>query len=108
MNFHVNLKTELIYKNLSLKDLSRLTKLPYATILSYVDQRKTIPRADAAIKIANVLNTTVEFLMTGKQPDSSKLVRHYPTMEELKSLPPEIQQPITNLIHGLSENFKNL
>jgi len=36
-------------------------------------QRGTIPSADTALKIAQYLNTTVEYLLTGKETDENKV-----------------------------------
>jgi transcriptional regulator with XRE-family HTH domain len=37
-------------------------------------RRVTLPRADEAQKIAAALGTTVEYLVTGKEPENSKAV----------------------------------
>jgi hypothetical protein len=38
-------------------------------------RRVTLPRADEALKIAAALHTTVEFLVTGEEPDTSSQYR---------------------------------
>jgi transcriptional regulator with XRE-family HTH domain len=55
------------FKDLSGKDLpvSIKTSIKQSTI-SMWRHRKNFPRADEAVKIAGALNTTVEFLVTGR------------------------------------------
>jgi hypothetical protein len=38
-------------------------------------RRVTLPRADEALKIAAALETTVEYLVSGKEPDASRKYR---------------------------------
>ncbi|MBQ9207430.1 MAG: helix-turn-helix transcriptional regulator [Treponema sp.] len=63
--FKDNLRSELNYHDISLRQLSDTTGIPYRTIENYLSARETMPTADAAVKIAKALNTTVEFLITG-------------------------------------------
>jgi len=72
MVFYDNVKM-LVKKNthLTLESFIQSLGLNYGT---YHTQRKAgnIPRADEALKIAKALNTSVEFLVTGKEPENSK------------------------------------
>jgi transcriptional regulator with XRE-family HTH domain len=38
-------------------------------------KNRTVPRADDLVKIAKLLETTVEYLITGEEPDSSRFYR---------------------------------
>jgi len=38
-------------------------------------KNRTVPRADDMVKIAKLLETSVEYLVTGEEPDSSRLYR---------------------------------
>lgn len=59
-------------------------------------QKGTIPSADTACKIADYLNTSVEFLVTGIEKDSSKV-----KYENLKSV---IQNAISVIQNAINEN----
>ena len=60
------------YKRLTDKDLPVLVKTGILQpTLSSWKSKKIFPRADEAVVIAAALNTTVEFLVTGKEPRSS-------------------------------------
>lgn len=107
MSFGKNLRLELCYHGIQLKEFAGIVDIAYPTLLTYVNSKKIIPKADVALKIAKALNTSVEFLFDGVEPDYSKIIPHYPTLEELRTLPPAIQKNITELVHNLFEEFKN-
>jgi transcriptional regulator with XRE-family HTH domain len=44
-------------------------------------KNRTIPRADDLVKIAKLLETSVEYLVTGEEPDSNRFYR-----DSLKSI----------------------
>jgi transcriptional regulator with XRE-family HTH domain len=60
------------YKNLTEKDLPVIlkTNIKPSTLSTWRIQ-KTFPRADQAVKIANSLQTSVEFLVTGQEQEYS-------------------------------------
>jgi transcriptional regulator with XRE-family HTH domain len=60
------------FKELSDKDLPVIlkTSIKQSTI-SMWRQRKNFPRADEAVKIAETLHTSVEYLVTGRDPSFS-------------------------------------
>ena len=72
MTFYDNVK-KLVKKetHTTLESFISALGINYGT---YQTQRKSgnLPRADEALKIAEALNTSVEYLITGKQPEGSK------------------------------------
>lgn len=101
--FAENLKVELIYNGYKIKEFAEIIGVPYTTMLSYLGCKNKIPRVDVAVKIAKVLHTSVEYLITGKEIDRTKIVRHYPTTKEFLYLEPEEQKALSELIHHLAE-----
>ena len=73
MSFAENLRNELTYNDIKIKELSARTKIPYTTLLSYMNDKKSLPNVEAGVKIAKILNVSVEYLVTGY--DSSRHVR---------------------------------
>ena len=67
-SFRENVRTELEFLGLSVKELSQKTEIPYQTLQNYLNARATMPPADYACRIARVLNTTVEKLV-GELPN---------------------------------------
>ena len=84
-DFRTNLRNELDYQGLTVKELSAKTGIPKPTLSCYLSSRKTMPTADAAVKIAKALNVTVEYLVTGERGKISEI--HEP-------LPPKINQDL--------------
>ena len=79
-NFRENLKDELEYQNITIKELSLKTEISNRSIENYLSKRESIPPADYAVKIAKALGVTVEYLVTGRNPDcTTKTNRLYDT-----------------------------
>lgn len=67
MSFAENLKNELIYNDIKIKELARKTDIPYTTLLSYLNKTGASPNVETGVKIAKALNVSVEYLVTGKE-----------------------------------------
>ncbi len=61
--FWKNVNEELQYQGMNIKTLSQLTGIPYTTITNGKNRPDSIPSADVAIKIATVLNKSLERLL---------------------------------------------
>lgn len=88
MGFKENLKDELIYKGMSSKELSLLTGISQGSISNYLKENSSIPSADVAVKIANALNVSVEYLVSGK--NSQVNVKEYSA--EIKTISDKIEK----------------
>ena len=66
MSFRENLKSELSFQGILVKELSAKTGIKKRTLDNYLREKGSIPPADFAVKIASALDVTVEFLVTGK------------------------------------------
>ena len=89
MGFKDNLKSELSYQGMLVKELAALSGISKNTLDNYLNVREYMPSADVAVKIAHALGVSVEYLVTGKEISPTK-----------SSIGPEIW----DLIH----NFKQL
>ncbi|MCL2443029.1 MAG: helix-turn-helix transcriptional regulator [Treponema sp.] len=67
MGFKENLKAELAYKNILIKELAVLSGVNRRTIDNYLRENDSVPSADAAVRIAGALGVTVEYLITGNE-----------------------------------------
>jgi len=72
MAFKENLKSELSYKNILVKELAVLTGISKNTLDNYLNVRGYMPPADVAVKIAQALEVTVEYLVTGEEKNPGK------------------------------------
>jgi len=66
MGFKENLKSELRYSGMMVKELSAITGIKRHTLDNYLNTHNSIPNAAAAVKIAQALGVTVEYLVTGR------------------------------------------
>lgn len=71
MNFYENVKKLVKTNNLNLRNFIESLGINYSSYNS-CKQYGNLPRADEALKIAKALNTTVEFLVTGIEPEITK------------------------------------
>ena len=82
MGFRENLRSQLQYSNMLVKELADLSGVKKSTIDSYLGTRAYKPSAEAAVSIAKALKVSVEYLVTGQE---------YYKDRSLSSLPKEIQ-----------------
>lgn len=94
MGFLENLKSELEYQDISIKELAGKASIAKNTLDNYFSGPKSIPKADTAVKIAEALGVSVVYLVTGK--DSAKP----------ETLPPEIRDIINMLKNMQSYDVK--
>ena len=91
MAFKENLKSELSYKSILVKELAALTGISKKTLDNYLNVRRYIPSADAAVKIAHALGVSVEYLVTGDEslparssqgPEIKELIQDFKQLNE--------------------------
>jgi transcriptional regulator with XRE-family HTH domain len=115
MPFAENLRYELDYQSLVVKELAAKTGINLNTLNHYLSGRKSIPPADVAVKIASALGVTVEYLVTGFAPetprsgktgqenktkDIQKYLQFRDIMEDLFLLPRFMLSPIRAMIRA--------
>lgn len=105
MSFKDNLKNELTYQDILVKELADRTGIAKRTIDNYLREKSSIPPADAAVKIARALNVSVEYLITGENKfDFTELT---PVQAELlkvfDSFSPEKQSAIIQFLAQISK-----
>jgi len=71
MGFRENLKSELSFQGILVKELSSQTGIKKRTLDNYLREKGNLPSVDIAVKIAEALNVSVEFLVTGKERKSA-------------------------------------
>ena len=92
MSFNENLKYYMECKGIQTKELADKTGLSTNTISSYLKTKGSLPDAEKAVKIAEVLGITVEKLVKGV----TSSIKNISTLKELK---PEILSIEESLIH---------
>ena len=106
MSFKNNLKSELKYQDIQLKELSGRINIPYGTLLSYVNHQECIANIYVGYKIAKELKVSMEYLITGN-PEDNYIKQYIPIYKELLFLPPSVINSFGKIIHFLYELYKN-
>ena len=77
MGFRDNLKQELSFSGMLVKELAMASGVKKRALDTYLlCENASMPPADIAVKIADVLGVSVEFLVTGKETTIPPDVRH--------------------------------
>lgn len=86
MGFNENLKGELEYRGMPVKELAHRTGIPKQTIDKYLLSNGSMPPADKAAAIAKVLEVTVEYLVSGNKKSDNKTANNLlsPEMRSIK------------------------
>ena len=107
MGFKENLKAELAYKNILIKELAVLSGVSRRTIDNYLREDNSMPSVDAAVRIAAALGVTVEYLITGNQGQKRKAPAPLPDsriiLKNLEALNKRDRKIVQNLIKSLKE-----
>jgi transcriptional regulator with XRE-family HTH domain len=82
MGFKENLKSELTYSGMLVKELSTITGIQKHTLDNYLNTHNSLPNAETAVKIARALGVSVEYLVTGTE---------WKTRKPKPPLPPDMQ-----------------
>ena len=67
MGFKENLKEQLSFSGMYVKELAALSGVKKQTIDSYLNTQSCMPSADVAVAIAKALGVSVEYLVTGEE-----------------------------------------
>ena len=107
--FNKNLRNELNYQSITVKELSIRTGIPVASLDCYLGACATVPSVDAAVKIARVLGVSVEYLVTGEEKQTNEhsfgsKIRSL--IQNFKLLNEEDQKMIISIVQ-LYKNRKN-
>jgi len=104
-DFKTNLREELDYLGLTVKELSKKTGIPKRTLDCYLGVRASMPPADIAVKIANALGVTVEYLVTGKELKKQDKMLNHNVRSVIKILMELSEKDIETLL-GLTKVIK--
>lgn len=110
MPFRENLKSELEFQDIKVKELAAQTGISRRTLDQYLSSAAKMPSAENAVKIAQSLGVSVEYLVTGKTsefPDDAivqelHLFQKYRTfIKKMESLPHNALQCVHFLVDTL-------
>jgi transcriptional regulator with XRE-family HTH domain len=103
-NFRENLRNELNFQGVIVKELSARTKIPVATLDCYLRTQAVEPSAENAVKIARALRVSVEHLVSGGddagfgKPQAAFSRETQEIIRRIESLNPEQRKAILRLL----------
>jgi transcriptional regulator with XRE-family HTH domain len=107
-NFKENLRNELDYQGITVKELSVRTGIPIASLDCYLGSRETVPSVVAAVKIAQALDVTVEYLAIDQNVSTTRFDKKLgrETLELIKWLE-NLNMEQSKAVIKLVKAFKN-
>lgn len=89
LDFWVRVKNKLDYQDTTQKELAEKIGESYNTLQSWIN-RNRLPNAEQSVKIASALNTSVEFLVTGRNRRTA--TNHAKTIKLLQEAIEQLEQ----------------
>lgn len=108
------MKEQIEYKGMIIKELAAKTGISKRTIDTYVDSRAVIPNAEIAVKLAEALDTSVEYLVKGTdthiKPDIPKkepgdYEKYRRIIDDLNTIPQEYLPALEAMIHAAAKKL---
>jgi transcriptional regulator with XRE-family HTH domain len=107
MGFKENLKLELAYSGMLVKELAAISGVNKRIIDNYLNTHNTMPSADAAVRIAGALGVTVEYLITGHEQQGRNSSTPFPdlriVLKDLEALNKRDRKIVLNLINSFKD-----
>jgi transcriptional regulator with XRE-family HTH domain len=109
MGFKENLKAELSYSGMLVKELSVQSGINRRTIDNYLSSHNCIPSADAAVSIARVLGVSVEYLVTGQEAAQWKSPQSFsPEARSIARIAEQLEEKHRKIALALVKTLKEL
>lgn len=96
-------------KGINKKEIASIANIDPSTISKGL-KKDTVPSADTAVKIAQRLETNVEYLVTGKhsqKPEIDNLYKHRELIQKIDSIPSEVRSSIELMISDMSSKYSS-
>ena len=114
MTFRDRLRDLIEYRGLLDKEVASKAGISKRAIDSYVGSESCMPSAEVAVKIAKVLDVSVEYLVTGSVSNASipnknidiilaKYYKHHEMIDLYDTLPKNVQKNLLNLTKSISQ-----
>ena len=107
MDFRDRLRDQIEYCGLLDKEVADRAGISKRDIDSYVGSRGCIPSADIAVKIAKVLVSSVEYLVTGEAPSVQIVVPENSALKHINSYESKAERKLIKNFINLSEKDKD-
>ena len=109
MGFRENLKAELYYSGMLVKELAVQTGIKKHTIDNYLSVRGRMPAADVAVRIARVLGVTVEYLVNDSETDKNISTVHFsPEVRQMARIAEQLKPDYRKIAMSFITTLKNI
>jgi transcriptional regulator with XRE-family HTH domain len=108
MGFKENLKAELAYKDMLVKELAALSGIKKRTLDNYLREDSSMPPADAAVRIAGVLGISVETLITGIDKHREKNSAPVPDLNLILKVLEELNERDRKTVFSLAKSLQEM
>lgn len=103
-SFRDRLKDEISYQDIRLKELAAKANVPLKSLQAYIGYREVMPAADVAVRLAQSLGVTVEYLVTGEENNElSKYLPFKKLLDDLLVLSEMSLETIYTMVHAAAE-----
>ena len=107
MGFKENLKAELNFSGMLVKELAARSGVKKKTLDSYMGNKSYTPSAENAVKIAKALGVSVEYLVTGKDTTQKISRSVLPSdMQEILQVTKQLNSKDRDVILNLARYLK--
>lgn len=107
MSFKENLKNEMDYQDMQLKELALKTGISKNTLGNYLTGHNSLPNAASAVKIAAALGVSVEYLITGRTDAQPGANPFPPKIRRILDNLQQLDDRDLELVISLTEAMKN-
>ena len=107
MNFADRLREEIEYSGMVQKEVAFKAGIKKRALDMYLGSRQSMPPADVAVKLAKVLNVSVEYLVTGENAETRNKTYDF-LQKDLSDLPSNIALNLCDTIHLLAEHERKI
>jgi transcriptional regulator with XRE-family HTH domain len=106
-NFRENLRAELAYQDLTIKELSAKSGVAKGALDCYVGKQASVPPATTAVKIARALGVSVEYLVSGQKPRHEEIVvSSNPRVRGILKIFNDLDEASQDIIVGIAQVVK--
>jgi transcriptional regulator with XRE-family HTH domain len=108
MGFKENLKSQLQYSGMLVKELAARSGIKKKTLDSYLGTRSYTPSVEAAVSIARVLGVSVEYLVLGNENERDRPLSSFPQdIQDIVKIAGRLSPKDRQIVLTLANSLKN-
>jgi transcriptional regulator with XRE-family HTH domain len=106
-NFRKNLRDELVYQDLTVKELAAKSGVAKGALDCYVGKQASVPPATTAVKIARALGVSVEYLVSGQKEQREEIVvLSNPRVRSILKMLEDLDEDSQDIMAGIAQVLK--